>query len=39
MNEEQKLIKTFFYPIADNKESMELKNDAAVLFKKKKLII
>ena len=39
MNEEQKLIKTFFYPIADNKESMELKNDAAVLFKKKKMII
>ncbi len=39
MNEEQKLIKTFFYPIADNKESMDLKNDAAILFKKKKMII
>ena len=36
MNEEQKIIRTFFKPLADNKESLELKNDAAFLFKKKK---
>ena len=36
MNEEQKIIKTFFYPLAGNKEALELKNDAAFLFKKKK---
>ena len=39
MNEEQKIIRTFFKPLADNKESLELKNDAAFLFKKKKMII
>ena len=27
MNEEQKLIKTFFYPLADNKEALNLEND------------
>ena len=36
MNEEQKIIKTFFYPLANNKEALELKNDAAILLKKKK---
>ena len=39
MNEEQKLIKTFFYPLADNKEALNLENDAAFLFNKKKTII
>ena len=39
MNEEQKLIKTFFYPLANNKEALNLENDAAFLFNKKKTII
>ncbi len=39
MNEEQKIIKTFFYPLANNKEALELENDAAILLKKKKMII
>ena len=39
MNEEQKLIKAFFYPLADNKEALNLENDAAFLFNKKKTII
>ena len=39
MNEEQKLIKTFFYPLGNNKEALNLENDAAFLFNKKKTII
>ena len=36
MNEEQKIIKTFFSPLAKNEEALNLENDAAFLFKKKK---
>ena len=36
MNNEQKIIKKFFLPLAKNKESLELKNDAA-FFQKNKL--
>ena len=39
MNEEQKIIKAFFYPLANNEEALKLENDAAFLFKKKKMII
>jgi len=39
VNQEQKILKNFFYPLAKNKEAMELKNDAAYLFKKKKMIV
>ena len=35
MNEEQKIIKTFFSPLAKNEEALSLENDAAFLFKKK----
>ena len=38
MNEEQKIIKTFFYPLANNEEALKLENDAAFLFKKKMII-
>ena len=36
VNQEQKILKSFFHPLARNKEALELKNDAAYLFKKKK---
>ena len=39
MNEEQKIIKTFFSPLAKNEEALSLENDAAFLFKKKRMII
>ena len=39
MNEEQKLIKDFFQPLANNKEALRLQNDAAFLFKKKSMVI
>ena len=38
MNEEQKIIKAFFYPLANNEEALKLENDAAFLFKKKMII-
>ena len=38
MNNEQKIIKKFFLPLAKNKESLELKNDAA-FFQKNKLVV
>ena len=38
MNNEQKIIKNFFLPLAKNKESLELKNDAA-FFQKEKLVV
>lgn len=39
MNQEQQILKSFFHPLAKNKEALELKNDAAYLFKKKKMIV
>ena len=38
MNNEKKLIKKYFLPLAQNKESLFLKNDAAY-FKKQNLVI
>ena len=38
MDKEQQIIKKYFYPLANNKESLDLKNDAAFL-KKNKLVI
>ena len=35
VNQEQEILKKFFHPLAKNKEALELKNDAAYLFKKK----
>ena len=39
MNKEQQIIKRFFSPLANNKESLGLKNDAAILFQQKKMIV
>ena len=39
MNEEQKIIKKYFLPIAKNSESLQLLNDAAFLNKKKNMVI
>ena len=39
MNEEQQIIKSFFFPLANNKESLGLKNDAAILFQQKKMVV
>ena len=39
MNQEQKILKSFFLPLVKNKEALELKNDAAYLFKKKKMVV
>ena len=33
MDKEQQIIKKYFYPLANNKESLDLKNDA--FFKEK----
>ena len=38
MNNEQKIIENFFLPLAKNKESLELKNDAA-FFEKNKMVV
>ena len=38
MDKEQQIIKKYFYPLSNNKESLDLKNDAAFL-KKNKLVI
>ena len=38
MDKEQQIIRKYFYPLANNEESLELKNDAAFL-KKNKLVI
>jgi thiamine-monophosphate kinase len=38
MNNEQKIIDNFFLPLAKNKESLELKNDAA-FFQKNKMVV
>ena len=38
MNEEQKIIKKYFSPIAKNKESLGLINDAAIIYKKKLVV-
>ena len=35
MNNEKKIIEKYFLPLAQNKESLFLKNDAAYLKKKK----
>ena len=39
VNQEQKILKSFFHPLARNKEALELKNDAAYLFKRKKMVV
>ena len=39
VNQEQEILKKFFHPLAKNKEALELKNDAAYLFKKKKMVV
>ena len=39
MNEEQKIIRTYFTPIANNEEALNLRNDAALLLKQKKMVI
>ena len=36
MNEEQKIIKTFFYPLANNKEALNLENDLLFYLTKKR---
>ena len=39
MNEEQKIIKKYFLPIAKNSESLQLSNDAAFINKKQNMVI
>ena len=39
MNQEQKILKSFFHPLAKNEEALELRNDAAYLFKRKKMVV
>jgi len=38
MNEEQEIIKKYFSPIAANKESLGLMNDAAIIYKNKLVV-
>ena len=39
MNEEQKIIRKFFLPIAKNKESLDLRNDAAHIQGKENMVV
>ena len=39
VNQEQKILKNFFHPLARNKEALELKNDAAYLFQRKEMVV